>query len=368
MIRIVRWFQLIILCCVFSCSSVQAQEDTTKNLPPSIKAITDTLSSFDRDSILKSFGKVNAYEWILDYDVPESPALSLYEANPNQVMRGSAAKPVAVHILNQFTSRGAIEEGIALDFNPYFVAGGGFKNLKTYWDSPLLRLAANTQMSVATVSIEDNEQDLHYAVGFRTTLVDQRSLLKNRDLVSRIGTALLPKPTDPVQPGTAEGFGTPERNIALTEIYERAREKVKTEEGVAISVGYAFGGKLKSATADLDSLDVNRHHVWYSMQYSTRIGLDILASFIGKYGDGLDPENKLGTAVRYNRDRVSYAGEGVYDFDEKKFHIGGNTEIKLLRQLYFVFALSGSAIREESSDKIKATGAIRWNLSELQKQ
>jgi hypothetical protein len=67
-----------------------------------------------------------AYKYILDYEVPASPAFTVLDATSQQVTRGGAVKPLVLSSLTNFLQTGKLDPGIAIDFSPYILLGGGF--------------------------------------------------------------------------------------------------------------------------------------------------------------------------------------------------------------------------------------------------
>ncbi|WP_126933838.1 hypothetical protein [Corallococcus sp. AB018] len=62
---------------------------------------------------------INLYRYVLDVDVPESPALVAMEEAPLRVLLGAAPKPVMATVLAS-ASPEAFRPGISLDVAPYF--------------------------------------------------------------------------------------------------------------------------------------------------------------------------------------------------------------------------------------------------------
>src|SRR5260370_16222968 len=77
-------------------------------------------------------GWVTIYRFILGIDVPESPALVATGVAPTHVLPASAPKPVALSVLETVSSGGRTSSGVAIDFAPYFLAGGGARVLASY--------------------------------------------------------------------------------------------------------------------------------------------------------------------------------------------------------------------------------------------
>ena len=73
-------------------------------------------------------GRINIYRYILDIDVPEPAALVALDRAPSHVLRASAPKPLAAAVGFAHDSGGAATTMVAVDFAPYFLAGGGIRD------------------------------------------------------------------------------------------------------------------------------------------------------------------------------------------------------------------------------------------------
>jgi len=133
----------------------------------------------------------SAYKYILDYDVPESPAFTVLGVSPAKVLRGSAAKPIVLNLLNQFGSSERTQNGVAVDFSPFFVFGGRMKNVMEYRNSRKKQIIANTLFSFSTVQDKAETTSLKFGVGLRLTLFDCHDLLQNAQLGRDIDSLLL---------------------------------------------------------------------------------------------------------------------------------------------------------------------------------
>ncbi len=311
-----------------------------------------------------------AYQYILDYDVPESPAFSVLGVNPNTVMRGSAAKPIAVHLANQLISGGKVDNGIALDFNPYFsLLGGRLKNISEYRENYGKRLLANMQWSVATTALEEYPNDLVYGLGSRFTLWDSKDLLFDKGLGQKIDDCLAKDEDGAPEPGGEDKIEDIKFNC-MKNNYDEIRKELTNMKGGSISLGWAMSGRIEGATLRSDSFNVLRNQIWLSGQYSLGKGFDLLGLLMQRfeYGDGAQDQTTMGLAVRYNKPNVSFSGELVYQNNNKKgiFDGGFNFGFKVLPRLMYVFHLAtrDDPDNVDAKKKIVIRSGIRWNFSE----
>src|SRR5229473_320613 len=128
-------------------------------------------------SLAQGQGNRSAQRFILDYDVPESPAFVALGVTPTNVTRGSASKPVIASLLTEFRTGQKIGGGLALDFAPYFVYGGRLDNIAAYRSDWKKRLLANLQLSLGTIQSETDTNSLRFGLGMRATFYDSHDLL-----------------------------------------------------------------------------------------------------------------------------------------------------------------------------------------------
>jgi len=312
-----------------------------------------------------------AQKFILDYDVPESPALIAIGAAPANVIRGSAAKPVVAHLVNQFTANEKIDNGIALDFSPYFVFGGRLKSIDEYRNSAFKRIMANTQFSVATAQSTTDSTALLFGLGIRATLFDSHDLLKDKQLGQEIDAAL-------AAAANAGGADTLEDDVVskgvdradLTQAYDNAQARVRNRKGDALTIGWGMGGLLKGSIASGDSVDQVRHRLWLSYRHSFGGGMEVLGIAQWFENDSVGSSFRAGTAVRTNGPNYNFAAEVFFDSNPDevasgRFGIGANGEVRFTRGLGLVAAIATEPVQDGNhiASKLRVRTSIRWNMS-----
>lgn len=328
--------------------------------------ILHSITSMASDTIPK------VYKYILDYDVPESPAFSILGVNPNEVMRGSAAKPIAVHLANQFIGGDKVENGVALDFNPYFtLLNGGIKNFSEYRKNYLKRLLTNMQWSAATTTLDEFPNDMIYGLGARLTLIDSKDILLDEQLRKEIDKFLIPEEVpDFSETDNPDSNGPTVKDERLPELYKRVRDSIRLRKGGSLSVGWAMAGQIRSATLRSDSFNVLKNQIWLSGQYTLTGGFDLLGTLIKRFenSDDLDDETWIGFGVRFNRRKSMFSGELVYKQvgDKGSWDGGFNVGFNLLPKILMVVHLAteeDTASKDGGKKAVIRTG-IRWNMSE----
>jgi hypothetical protein len=304
-----------------------------------------------------------AYKYILDYDVPESPAFAILGVSPAKVLRGSAAKPIVLNMLNQLGTSERSQNGVAVDFSPYFIFLGRMKNVSEYRASSGKRVLANSQISFGTVQDKAESTALAFGLGARITLFDSHDLLQDRRLGRDIDSLLLDSIPDAPGPEETTGTGTKLVKVDLSPAYKAARERALRKRGRSMAVGCGLSGRMRSAVAHPDSFEALNYQVWVSYKYSLGHGNDFLSIYQGQFATQRHPEHRLGGAFRKNWLSDNWALEAVYTSSARKVEIGGNAEIKLLSGVSAVVSLS-SDYSSGVLPVLRIRTALRWNFSE----
>jgi len=304
-----------------------------------------------------------AKEYILDYNVPESPAFSILDLNPNEVMRGASAKPVVVNIVNQFASKGSIDNGIAIDFNPYFLLGGQLKGVDEYRNSYVKRLLINTQFSLASLEETDSDNTI-LAHGIRVTLWDDKDLLTNNGLSQSVDTALQPSP---VPPNMTNDQVQILDNAKLAKAYEDLKAEYAKTSGSSFSLGYAGKSVVQSSILDGDSINLTSNQFWGAGSFTITERLDFNVMAVSRMFKDMDNEFKAGASLRYNWDKASFTAEYVFNDNEpngEKNSLSGILTIKLINQISYLMSFGTTKVETggEESNKLVLKSSLKWNI------
>ena len=105
----------------------------------------------------------------IDLAVPDTPAFAILGLSPDNIVRPTTPKELALGLLNGSDRNGTLQTGIAIDTVPYLLFTGDALSLAAYRDSIPTRLLANTQLSLATAKASDDSEAVRLAVGLRVT-------------------------------------------------------------------------------------------------------------------------------------------------------------------------------------------------------
>jgi len=304
-----------------------------------------------------------AKEYILDYNVPESPAFSILDLNPNEVMRGAAAKPVVVNIVNQFASKGSIDNGIAIDFNPYFLLGGQLKGVDEYRNSYVKRLLINTQFSLASLEETDSDNTI-LAHGIRVTLWDDKDLLTNNGLSQSVDAALQPSP---VPPNMTNDQVRILDNAKLAKAYEDLKAEYAKTSGSSFSLGYAGKSVVQSSILDGDSINLTSNQFWGAGSFTVSDRVDFNVMAVSRMFKEMDNEFKAGASLRYNWDKASFTAEYVFNDNEpngEKNSLSGILSISLIDQISYLLTFGTTKVETagEETNKLLLKSSLKWNI------
>lgn len=307
----------------------------------------------------------SAYKYILDYRVPQSPGFTVLGATPSQVMQGSSAKPFVLNLFTQYFETKKIDPGLALDFSPYFLFGGKFKNIKEYRESSSKQFLANLQLSVATLKNSADTGSTDIGAGIRLTFWDDHSLLNDNQLTRNIGKALSNAASAPTEV-IPDDNDLPNVTVApIKQLYNIAYDSMRVRKGSALSAGYGVKATSHSSILEADSMKGVVHRVWVALScYSVAKGVDLLVNFQGGYQDRFLPENKMGAALVSQSKKSIFGAELVYNFGTSKIEGGCTGEVKIVGSLSAVFGIS--AVSSETLPgnplKLKVNTNIKWNI------
>lgn len=306
---------------------------------------------------------VDAYKLILDYDVPESPGFVALDVAPEKVLTGSASKPVAINILSQIARSGRAQAGLALDFSPYFVAGGRFENITEYRSNRLKRLLANTSVSFATVQDPADSASLRFGTGVRVTIFDDHDPLQNGEVTAAVEKLLVPQ--GPLGPRPAGPVITQSVKVeGLAEAYAEAIDAVRKKPGRALAVGWGMAGTLRNSVLSADSVRRTTHSFWAGYRETFPGSVEFLGAVLAGGAAGGDREFRVGGALRMTSETLRLTGEVVYESLTGQIHPGGVAEFRVLPQIAAVASLGSEPSDDGQAGRLRFRTMLRWNMSQ----
>ncbi len=104
--------------------------------------------------------------------VPSSPAFLFLGVSPEHISRPATPQALAAELAGAIDAAGAAAQGFALDFAPWSLIPGLRIPLQDYQSRRLSYMAANTQISLATVRAASAENDTDLGLGLRVAIVN----------------------------------------------------------------------------------------------------------------------------------------------------------------------------------------------------
>jgi len=314
----------------------------------------------------------NAYSFKLDYNVPESPAFAVLDANPTTIMRASTPQEIVTHLASNFLSGNEVNPGIALDFNPYFTFGGRLKSVKEYRNSYGKRFLANLQLSFATINSIDFPDDLLFSGGVRATLFDSKDLIFDQQLGKDIDNALIPNDTDEPGPMTSDDQGTIKDNPALKQAYVNAKRRYIEKPGGSLALGYAIAGRARGNSFKTDSIVTYRHQAWLVGQYDLgKSGMSLNAMIMYRYDQTpLTADNDgmiSGISLRKYGKKLILSAEIYHDSMKESIDFGGYAEAYLIPSITLFASLKKETNNITGDEDVVFKPGIKWNFSQAKK-
>lgn len=313
-----------------------------------------------------------AYQYKLDYNVPESPAFSVLDANPTTILRSSAPQEIITHLASNFLSGNEVSPGIALDFNPYFTFGGRLKSIEDYRNSYWKRFLANMQLSIATINSINYPEDMLFSGAIRATLFDSKDILFDRNLSAAIDKALLPDDTIAPNPFEDNDQGTIVDNTKLAAAYINARNQYQNITGGSMALGYALAGRAKDNSFKTDSIVTYRHQAWLTGQYDLgKSKISVNAMVMYRYEQALSDEDIdgfiSGIALRKYGQKLILSAEIYHDSMKKSIDFGGYAEAYLIPSITLFVSLKKETNSITGNEDIILKPGIKWNFSQTKK-
>lgn len=203
-----------------------------------------------KDEALKSLEgtpniiKVNDIE--VDLAIPDSPAFSVLNVDPDKAIRPSTARKLAFQLLEGQDDKGSLQTGIALEFNPYLIFGNDV-SLYQYRHDRVVRWLSNTQVSIATVkgTNSDTDKSVKGSIGFSTTLWD-RGDLRTSDLFE---DECIKGDLDAAHDAAIEAYS------AVRQRFDAGDQNLRTKDQVRDAIIKAYAENLGPAGAGMEVVE-----------------------------------------------------------------------------------------------------------------
>lgn len=324
----------------------------------------------------------SAYNFILDYDVPESPAFVVLGVSPAKVYGASSLKPVMVDIASKLLTGDKIGSGIAFDFSPYLTLwNAGTHDISSFneWTKSFL---ANLQVSLATLTPASDTNVTRFGVGVRAVFFDDHDMLRHKETLELIGKALENTTSEhkPIHagkdsPATSDAskntanVDTTERDTIsaairqghseeLKMVYAKQRDAVAQQPGDALAVAGGFSGRYSYLT---NSANFDTARVWASYtRYRIFGGMDFLSTAQSTISSSFGWS--VGVALRGTSDYVMADAELAVRSETMALEGGAKLEVKVMTGLRAVLDLELQKASKDSHTYVPAVKtSLKWN-------
>lgn len=289
--------------------------------------------------------RINIYRFVLGVDVPESPAFVAMGVVPLQVLLGSAPKPVAASMLVAFGPSGETAPGVAVDVAPYYLLGGGVRDLTRYRSLSIagrvMRVLTKTLLSIGAARQPGDPSSTLVAIGVRSTFHDPHDPVSSSQLPENIAAALAQSNVPPARP-TDESVT--DLGVDLSAIYADARRQMRGRAGDAqVSGGWGLMARARGGVLDGDSLVEARQTFWLAAQYTAGIRYDLLATLQLRNAFRDDDRFWLGAALRRKSDGADVQAGLYYDTVSKELHPGLLVDARVSAHMGLVASIATQA-------------------------
>jgi hypothetical protein len=308
--------------------------------------------------------RVNIYRYILDIDVPEPAALVALERAPAHVLRASAPKPLAAAVAFAHDSGSAATTVVAVDFSPYFLAGGGIRSLRSYrsmtaWGR-IRRVITKTTLSLGAAWDPADPDAPQVALALRATFHDPHDPIPPLGgLVERVGAKLVEHGVDPA----ADEEDVAARGVDLRSLYTESAREMRARCCLQIAGGWGFVGRLGGAAFAGDSLDQVRHTLWVTTQYTFARRFDLLTT--AQLWNGFDEAHlRIGAALMRKTTALDLTTELYFDSADDRLHPGVWLEGHPLPRVRAAVSLGTETDADGGPTKLRVRTLLRWYLAQ----
>jgi hypothetical protein len=201
----------------------------------------------------------------LDLAVPDSPAFAILGLSPESVVRPNSPRDLATTVLNGIDRRGNLQSGFAVDFAPRFLFGGNSLTLAAYQKSAATRLAARTQISLATTKgASESDKSVRAAFGVRATIWDTGDPRTDDELVTCIDTIITQPPSTFLKTQAARDAYEKEQTAARKPKVEACHAAYATRNWNASSLAVGLAPSFQSPTGESGDFKYAGAGVWTS--------------------------------------------------------------------------------------------------------
>ena len=305
--------------------------------------------------------RVNLYRFVLDLEVPESPALVTLGLAPTHALAATAPKPFGMSVAAEWDKAGRSFPAAAFEFSPYLLVGGGRRTLQRYRSNSIQgRLGRVGTKTVVSLGVADDPAQtgaMRVALGVRATLHDPHDPINNADGLPEMVSALLP---DNVSARASDIRGYSDAvDWSLTDAARAMRARPRW----IVSMGYGVVGSVRDQTLERGNIDSTSHTLWLAWQRTLDENFDLL--FTGQalriFNSGTD--FRIASGLRRKAAAVDLLGDLYYDTLDRGLHGGMAFSVHLARGIRAVLSLGSEPEADGAGSvrKLRVRSLFCWS-------
>jgi hypothetical protein len=309
--------------------------------------------------------RINVYRYILDIDVPEPAALVALDRAPAHVLRASAPKPLAATVGSAHDSGGTTTTLVAVDLSPYFLVGGGIRDLRSYrsmtaWGR-LRRVITKTTLSLGAAWDPADPDAPQVGLALRATFHDPHDPIPPPGgLVERVDSALAEQGTR----AEDDEEDLAARGADLRSLYVESAREMRGRCCLQISGGWGLAGRLGGAAFADDSLSRVRHTLFVTTQYTFARRFDLLSTAqLWNLGQG--GHLRVGAALMRKTTAVDLTAEVYFDSADDRLHPGVWLEGRLVPRVRGAVSLGSDTDAAGGPTRLRVRTMFRWYIAQV---
>jgi len=198
-----------------------------------------------------------------DLAIPESPALTLLGLTADKAVRPATLQAFAAALANGIDAQGHLQNGLAIDANPYRLLNGKNLILEDF-AVPMKAVLARTSVSLASTQ-ESTTKLRHAALGLHAAIIDLGDPHRDLLLVQCFQKELLPIVlAGPVQPPTDDGPIVTQVSSINNQAIQKCRDESAKRNWNRTSWIVAAGNAWVSPATNSNRLNDDGNAVWTS--------------------------------------------------------------------------------------------------------
>ncbi len=304
---------------------------------------------------------VNLYRFVLDLEVPESPALVALGLAPSQALAATAPKPLGMSLAAEWDGAGRSLPAAAFEFSPYFLVGGGRRTLQRYRSNSvrgrLGRIGGRTVVSLGVAGDPAHSGAVRIALGVRATLHDPHDPVNNAGGLPELVSALLPDNVS-ARASNIRGYSD-----AIDRSLTEAARAMRARPRWIVSMGYGVVGSVHDQTSEGGKIDSGSHTLWLAWQRTLDENFDLL--FTGQALRVFNPaaDFRIASGLRRKAAAVDLLADVYYDTQDRRLHGGMAFSVHLARGIRAGLSL-GSEPEADGTRvvrKLRVRSLLRWS-------